>query len=99
MLRALSADIIDIRTHVQHKKKGGQHQRQLVYAFLEFASEEIAEKNMKELQGKALGGSQLVVDYVGSKSSTHKEGSNKAALQVVDPKKLYVANFPQTYTK
>ena len=43
------------------------------FAFLEFKSEAVAEKNKKLLSGTKLGDRELIVDYVGEKS---KMGTN-----------------------
>lgn len=42
------------------------------FAFLEFPSEKLADKNYTALQDKTLNGSKVAVDYVGSKSKSQK---------------------------
>lgn len=39
------------------------------FAYVEFASEALADKNFKVLQGAKINDNEIVVDYVGEKSS------------------------------
>lgn len=66
---------------------------------MEFASEEMAEKNYTQLKENKLRGKQLFVDYVGEKSSHVKKSDEKKASapdaqkRERDPKKLHLSGF------
>merc|ERR1711962_1888717 len=98
MLRTLSSDIKQARLHLNRLNRKGV-KKTVRYAFLEFESEAAAEKNMVEIKAKKLGDCELVVDYVGSKSTVNKTQSTKPEFTNIAPKKLYVSGLPLTVTK
>ncbi|KAK3782166.1 hypothetical protein RRG08_032918 [Elysia crispata] len=70
------------------------------YAYLEFASEAVAEKNYKTLTGAVIQGNTIVVDYVGHKSSFIQARQKKnIEPEKLDPMKLYIAGLPTDCTE
>jgi len=72
----------------------------LSFAYAEFASEEICVKNYKALQHKKIRDKEIVVDYVGEKSSyTKKEEKQEQKPKVKDTKRLHIGGFDKTATE
>ena len=83
-LKSLSKDVLSVR-------------RQKGFAFLTFASEKLADKNYKALQGKQMGDVTVVVDYLGAKSSKKKQNL-VLKMEDMDPFKLFVTGFATDIT-
>ncbi len=67
------------------KKNKGKPQS---FAFLEFETKEITEKNFNELQHKKVKTKEIIVDYVGEKSSYVKKAPKNKDL-----KRLHITGF------
>merc|ERR1711963_1216128 len=82
-IKALSSDIKQVRLRVNTKfRKQKGKGIQTGYGYVEFASEELAEKNKPILEKSKLGGNTLVVDYVGAKSK-HQQTKAKQKLKTL----------------
>merc|ERR1711963_1269317 len=93
-IKALSSDIKQVRLRVNTKfRKQKGKGIQTGYGYVEFASEELAEKNKPILEKSKLGGNTLVVDYVGAKSK-HQQTKAKTEVENFDPLRLYIAGLP-----
>jgi len=93
-LKKLSDDIVAVR---MRKRIRRDPKKTVIYAFVEFTSEETAEKNFKTLSETKLEGKEIFVDYMGKKSA-HKSGK-ASVVRDVDPKKLYITGFPNETTE
>jgi len=93
-LKNLSDDIVAVR---MRKRIRRDPKKTVIYAFVEFTSEETAEKNFKTLSETKLEGKEIFVDYMGKKSA-HKSGK-APVVKEVDPKKLYITGFPKETTE
>jgi len=87
-IEALSKDIIDVRLKVNFVKGSVTS----VFAFLEFADEKTAEKNLPLLKQKTIKDKSFTVDFVGLKSGRHKSVLSKDEK---DLKKLYITGFSE----
>jgi len=92
-IKALSKDIKHVRLRVNVNRRA----KPVGYAYIEFASEQVAEKNFKLLSKATVKGQTPVVDYVGEKSTFQPK---KPFVQPeYDPCKLYVAGIPEDTTE
>ncbi|CAF0723383.1 unnamed protein product [Brachionus calyciflorus] len=100
-LRSLSADIQEIRikrTRQNLNKKNKKSASQFAFAYLEFKNEDLTNKIYKELQHKKIREKEIVVDFVGEKSSyVKKEKKEKAKEQ--DLLKLHIGGFDKNATE
>jgi RNA recognition motif-containing protein len=74
------------------------------FAYLEFATPQLADKYYKELQNKKIRNKEIVIDYVDERSSyvksEEKENKKKeAANREQDLKRLHVSGFDKTATE
>jgi RNA recognition motif-containing protein len=95
-LKELSSDIKTVRIkqtkRLNDKKNKGKAQ---CFAYLEFENQETTEKNYKELQHKKLkNGKEIIVDFVGAKSTYVKKSEKK-----LDLKRLHVSGFEKATVK
>ncbi|KAK7502052.1 hypothetical protein BaRGS_00006804, partial [Batillaria attramentaria] len=95
-IKALSKDILNVRLRVTVHAKNRQKKR-IGFAYLEFASEAAADKNYKLLKGSFLKEQELMVDYVGEKS-THTPLKKKETADP-DPLRLYITGFGKATTQ
>ena len=98
-IKSLSADIQACR--IKESKKAAKSKnkklgKRFVFAYLEFASQEIAEKNYKELQHKKIRDKEIIVDYIGDKSSYTKQEVKQEKAKVKDLKRLHIGGFDKT---
>ena len=103
-LKSLSPDIENVRIKKSHgklNKKNEKKGKQFVFAFLEFASEELANKNYKELQHKKIRDKEFVVDFIGEKSAYVKKESEKKdnKPKEKDLKRLHIGGFDKSATE
>lgn len=99
-IRALSSDIENVRMKDAKgsKKKSNKKQK---FAFIEFASEPVTEKNYVKLKQEAkLRGKPLFVDYVGEKSSYIQKKQEKKQEERQkrerDPKRIHIGGFDKS---
>jgi len=85
-VKALSEEIISIR------------RPRFNYCFLEFVSEDVAEKNINRIQ-KKIKGKDFLVDYVGSKSSLEKDSKKVIEQLTVNKLKLQVKGLDADVTE
>ncbi|RNA28519.1 hypothetical protein BpHYR1_035313 [Brachionus plicatilis] len=102
-IKSLSADIQEVRIKRSRKiinKKNNKAKQKFTFVHVEFKTEEIANKNYKELQLKNIRGQDLVNDFVGEKSSYFKKDKlKKDQPKEKDMKKLHISGFEKTTTE
>lgn len=70
------------------------------FAYLRFKDEKTADANHKLLTNKKLGGSQIVVDYVGEKSKNKSHLTAKPlSIEDIDPLRLYIRGINKNTTE
>jgi RNA recognition motif-containing protein len=67
-----------------------------IYAVIDFADEETANRNLEALKGKKVGGNDIIVDFIGSQSIV--TFVTPALTPSSDPLKLYVTGFGREIT-
>ncbi|XP_014676159.1 PREDICTED: nucleolin-like isoform X2 [Priapulus caudatus] len=100
-LKALSPQIRDVRIRQGYYKSKDKKKTPSWFAFLEFESEAITEKNMEKLKNKKLDGKPLHIDFCGSKRSGGATSTKPGQQPNIkfDPHILYVTGFGEGATE
>jgi len=91
-IKALSPDILGVRIDISHLK-GEKNPK---YAILDFADTETATKTLEKIKGKQVNGADVVIDFIGGKSSVAYTAPTMNAAS--DLLKLYVTGFGRDIT-